>query len=535
MAWCTDEDRKQIFKTFDLDGDGNISLEEFVSVMSKKLLDSKYSTFTARNITKLPTFLTYDPVAKSDSKRVVSEMSGMEKAVVSVIYRMSSTSLQNNVDQNAPIHSLSDKDRVSVRFHINKAIVLAAVAGAAAAAACILFENWLLKEMDTDGKYKGYPPNQGYLIFQLANLGISGVVSCIELAVVYFGALWSSVMLARIAKLNLWPMDYERSLVAGALARASFELEHPADTRLGIDPRKGSSGWVLMLAALCFAGRRGISKFLFRIFLKKVIARAAAKALLDWIAIPVNILWNVLTVRSCMNDSKNCILGPSAMIHMLQELLNNRDELRSETYVFMLRAIGAVIVQARRFHPNLFHAIHFIEDSFITDSVVRGNTPKTSYRTLDDIDGQPGWASRLASWAKDKVEASSQATMYGDEARRHKQLLPMELDEVTLFVDGIRDLPENELDIVLGVLVCAIIIDGNVSGKEKRLLDRTLRKIDRQANFEQVRHLTYLFTTGQAITRDDILKTFSDERSSLSNKELCSQRCSQVLDCINIC
>lgn len=523
--------------------------------MSKNTLDSRYSDFSAEKLAKLPTIFTGDTVDPAETTATMSQLNVIEKTVVRIIERMTGASKVSPEKDNGDgedketVHLLDDADRSRMAYQMNKAIFIAAVAGALSAVACELVEIGLMSWMDYDGE-PGWPSSE-FVNFTLANLALSGIVSCLELALVYAAVLWTSVVITNVARLNLWPMDFQRSLIAGALARASLELEHPSDAKLGIDPRTGASTTLLLAAAMLYAGRRGVTKFLSRILLKKVVARAAAKSILDWIAIPINVIWNVLTVRTCMNESKICIIGPSAMVHMLDELVKGH-KLENITKVFMLKAIGAVVVRKRAFHPNLFHALHYLEDSYITDEIIQefavidakhDAEVAAAAAAAEAAAGEKPLLIRLKDWAVAKAKAIASASMYGDEKERHYRLLPLELDNVNDFIEGLADLQsrnKEDADIVLGVFVCALIIDGSVSTREARLLTQCLKKAGRnpgKGNFSQVRHLTYKVAHGHTVDREEIVRAVqsdSDE-SELSAKEVCSERCDRILDCINVC
>jgi hypothetical protein len=81
------------------------------------------------------------------------------------------------------------------------------------------------------------------------------------------------------------------------------ELDHPKDLQYGVDPSKKRQKAVVLMKYAAYKGKRQLTKFLLRIFIRRVIVRAAAKSL-GLIGIPVNALWNGFTCRKSIMDAK---------------------------------------------------------------------------------------------------------------------------------------------------------------------------------------------------------------------------------------
>ncbi|KAH8072368.1 hypothetical protein JL721_3638 [Aureococcus anophagefferens] len=144
----------------------------------------------------------------------------------------------------------------------------------------------------------------------LLRLAASLVVSGVEVLLIYACCVDVACAIARRCRLRLWPLDFERALTTAALARAALEIPHPVRPCLGIDPMRHLSGLRLYAVQLLYAGKRGISLFLLKLLLKKVVARVFLKGLGDRagldlaLVVAVNALWNLLMVAGCVRSAK---------------------------------------------------------------------------------------------------------------------------------------------------------------------------------------------------------------------------------------
>ena len=189
---------------------------------------------------------------------------------------------------------------------------------------------------------------------RLARFAISVVVSGVEVACIYAACVNAAVELARICGLRLWPLDHDRALTTAALARAALEIPQPVRPCLGIDPMRKLSGLRLYGVQLLYAGKRGISLFLLKLFVKKVLARVVLRGFLArqgdsravdlFFVVLVNAIWNLLMVASCCRSAKVCCLGPPAATKAVQDAVQRFEAtegpLGLDAKELVLRAVG---------------------------------------------------------------------------------------------------------------------------------------------------------------------------------------------------
>ena len=81
------------------------------------------------------------------------------------------------------------------------------------------------------------------------------------------------------------------------------------------------------------------------------------------------------------------------------------------------------------------------------------------------------------------------------------------IDDSRLFLTRLAGLPRDEQDIVLCVLTAAAIVDGRLTGDEKRLLREALVACGRAPDLSAARRLCKAFVFGDPIAAADALGT----------------------------
>jgi len=270
------------------------------------------------------------------------------------------------------------------------------------------------------------------------------VVTAIELAYLYFDALKATLKLAQVANIPLFPKGKEASAMAGALARAALELPNPTTTDVNINPTRESSRLRVFLAPLIYKAKITVTNFLAKLLLRRLVGRAAARAYVELIAIPISALWNVWVTRNVMRQARLRALGPSFALEFTNRLLHAYPTLSAPAKAEMLRAVGTAVVRSENFHPNLEYLVYIL-----------------------------------------------------------MQRLPLEevgeLDNSALFIDGFRQLSTTEQEAILQLFIVATVLDGRVKVRELG----TLRKAYAIAGFtfelEPIQHLVKQFYRGAEI------------------------------------
>ncbi|CAE7550782.1 unnamed protein product, partial [Symbiodinium necroappetens] len=158
---------------------------------------------------------------------------------------------------------------------------------------------------------------EDYVAWNVISAAFSLIWSMAEMVVCCIAALVAAVRMTRICGINLVPMDKERAMLAGSLARCALELGHPSLRTFGINPYKRVNKYLLLVYALIYMGSRGITKFFIKLLVKKVAPRTFVKAA-DMaplvIEVLINVLFNFITVRYAMSEVMICSIGPSATV-----------------------------------------------------------------------------------------------------------------------------------------------------------------------------------------------------------------------------
>eukprot|EP00439_Symbiodinium_sp_Y106_P013071 s2507_g1.t3 len=193
-----------------------------------------------------------------------------------------------------------------------------------------------------------------------------------------------SYMMTRICGINLVPMDKERAMLAGSLARCALELGHPSVRTFGINPYKRVNKYLLLVYALIYMGSRGITKFFIKLLVKKVAPRTFVKAA-DMaplvIEVLINVLFNFITVRYAMSEVMICSIGPSATVEVTSQLIKAHrqtsdveEPLSDRVKLLALRAVGVSITYKMQMHPNSRVLLNHIVELFADERFVKRAT-----------------------------------------------------------------------------------------------------------------------------------------------------------------
>ena len=146
---------------------------------------------------------------------------------------------------------------------------------------------------------------EDFVLWNVIAGSLSLVWSLAEVLVCCIAALVATVRMTRICGIMLVPMDKERAMLAGSLARSALELGHPKVRTFGIDPYKRANKYLLLFYALIYMGSRGITKFLIKLIMKKAAPRTLLKVAQFAplaVEVAINVLFNFVTVNYAMHE-----------------------------------------------------------------------------------------------------------------------------------------------------------------------------------------------------------------------------------------
>ncbi|MFK7910722.1 MAG: hypothetical protein AB8F34_08965 [Akkermansiaceae bacterium] len=242
--------------------------------------------------------------------------------------------------------------------------------------------------------------------------GVSLLAAVFEVGFLYFDALRGVHRISAASDVELFPEGEGRSRMAGIMVRAAMELPNPPDRDPYVDPFRSASKWRLLLGALVYKGKVLVTNALAKVLVRKILLRGAARAWLEFVAVPVTAAWNALVCFWVLREARIRAIGPSAVAQRLPEWLGGASAELAEA---SQRAVGVCVSASRDLHPN-----HL----------------------------------RMLEWMREHtgVEVTDKA------------------DDPELFRESLEKLSESEKQRVLDVLAMAIVIDGKASGRERKII-----------------------------------------------------------------
>jgi hypothetical protein len=336
------------------------------------------------------------------------------------------------------LHVLNDEERRALLKVEVGAIARAALAGALSGGACAAAEVFADVEFAND---------------QVAYWTLMGVVTVIasiaEIAYIYWETLRSVHELARVAGIELFGPDRKSSdeALIDALARAALELPNPVDTRNGVNPHREAKKWRLVLASLAYKAKVGVTNFLAKLLIRRVMSRVALRGLLPFVALPVTAMWNGIVMWMVLREARIRAMGPSAIEDLVKVIFAEVPQLSEQGRLSAVRAVASAIVRTQDLHPNLVRLL------------------------------------------------GSVAKRAGDTGKN-------ELDDVGLFLSNLKTLTAEELKVSLQVLSVACVVDGRLSSREKKLWSDALEAAGRSVDYKYVESLLRAFVRGEGFAAE---------------------------------
>lgn len=350
------------------------------------------------------------------------------------------------------VHVLNPTERAAMKRVAVGAIVRSAIAGALSGGVSAIAEVWATPMLPDDAPLLSEPSLEFWLIVG----GATAIAAVLEILYLYWDILRSTHELARAAGLELFGPNRKASDAAlvDALARAALELPNPIDDPRGINPRRESSKLRLLFASLAYKAKVGVTNFLLKMLLRRILARVLVRGtlqtLLPFVGVPVTAAWNALVTWWVLREARIRAMGPSASKELVDLIFADAPALSDAGRLSAARAVAASIVRTQDLHPNL--------------------------------------------------------TALLDEVMVHvKDTGGAELDDVGEFLANLKALPPAELRVSLQVLAIACIVDGRFTAREKTLWGDALEAAGRPIEFEPIERLRSAFVSGAGLA-DDVVR-----------------------------
>jgi hypothetical protein len=234
-----------------------------------------------------------------------------------------------------------------------RAIALAAIAGAISGSMIGASEIFILQElldgMD-DSNWRSLLP------YWAAFLAFAGIVSATEIALLYWIGLHTIARLTRLAGIAVGNAGYP-ALAARGLARAALEFPNPGVNIFGVDPYALIPRWRIAAWNLAYKMKVGVTSFLLRVFLRRVVARVAVRSLIPLLAAPLYAVWNAVIIWRILREVRIRTFGPIAVERLLQSPSSDMKEFSTAAKEAMLHGVGEMIVRGRDAHPNFVYVV----------------------------------------------------------------------------------------------------------------------------------------------------------------------------------
>lgn len=247
--------------------------------------------------------------------------------------------------------------------------------------------------------------------------GVSGLSAAFEVGFLYYDALRAVHRISSVCDVELFPEDEERSRMAGVMVRAAMELPNPPDRDPYVNPFRQASKLRVLTGVMFYKGKILVTNALAKVLVRKIFIRGAARAWLEFVAVPVTAAWNAVVCYWVLRQARIRAIGPSALQQVLPGLLDQVDGKVAEA---AQRAVGCCVLASRDLHPN-------------------------HVRMLEMMREQSG------------IEVSKMA------------------DDHEEFLRNLSDINEHDRAVVLDLYVLAIVVDGKISKGEKLLLAEALK------------------------------------------------------------
>ena len=342
------------------------------------------------------------------------------------------------------VHELNPHERAGLRKVVAGAVTRASIAGALSggiSAAAEVIATSLLPEGASVW-------SQASLQFWAVVGGATLFATVLEIGFIYWDTLRSVHELSRTAGLKLFAGEKESEAVAAALARAALELPDPTDAAEGVDPHRMASKWRLLFASLVYKAKVGVTNFLVKALLRRVMGRVmtrgALQTLVPFVGVPVTAAWNGVVTWLVLREARLRAMGPSAVRALCDVVYGDVPRLSDAGKLATVRAVAAAIVETEALHPNL-HAL--------------------------------------------LVEVRRRA---GDTGQN-------ELDDPRAFLQQLQALETLEQRLALQVLAIACIVDGRLARNEKVLLVEALAACGREVELGKVEALRKAFVDGDGL------------------------------------
>ncbi len=369
--------------------------------------------------------------------------------IVNVVEQIGLDFLRGCIERrDSHIHKWSHLELLEIERTERWTMGVAALAGAVSGGILGAVEIWLFSGLMEDVATTHW---RQMLPYWSIYLSIAVLATAAELLYLYWTLLRMVARISSIAGLCLSGEEIEQVIAIG-LSRAALDLPNPRAPVYGIDPYARVPRWQQVAYAILYRVKVGLTSFILRVLLRRVLSRASLRFVIPLIAIPVFALWNAVVVRWIMREVRIRAAGPVAVQDLGDRISSAQAALSEKSRRLILETVGESIIRSQDAHPNyvillthLFEVLEISPDSLIID-----------------------WESSRAS---------------------------------------LGNIKRPEQDLLLITLIVATILNGRLRSAQKEFLDEVHRACGRSFQTEVLRPLRREFISGRGIS-DERLGAF---------------------------
>jgi hypothetical protein len=283
-----------------------------------------------------------------------------------------------------PLHHLNPADLAEIRTRERWTIGWACLAGAISGGILGTSELVVRSQLGEEFKLANW---EQQLPYWGVYLGVALLVSGIEILFLYWNILRAVSHASSIAGVRLSGSELEEVMARG-LSRAALELPNPREPLYGIDAYARISRIQLVASTVLYRVKVGATSFLFRVLLRRVLARAAFRFFIPFAAIGVFAVWNGLITWWVLLEARTRCVGPVAVQDWREQLRSMQADLGSSARTRILEIVAEAIIRSGDAHPNFVLLMHdlfeVLEFSPKPVEQVDWNTTRSNLHELSD-------------------------------------------------------------------------------------------------------------------------------------------------------
>ncbi len=185
----------------------------------------------------------------------------------------------------------------------------------------------------------------------VAFLAFAGVVSAIEILFLYWTALRATADFTTLAGTRLSGHPHGE-LVGRGLARGGLEFPNPQTLIFGIDAYARVPKWQVWARNVLYKLKVGVSSFLLRLFLRRVLGRMLVRGIIPLAAGPLYAVWNAIITWRIGREARLRVFGPR-VVEDLVASFGQEPELREPAFRDRLfDGVGELVMRGHDAHPN---------------------------------------------------------------------------------------------------------------------------------------------------------------------------------------